>query len=134
MKTQQIILAKAQHNGWFSIPYYYPKTKTETQITIFSSRFLLFSLQFLCNQTNPTKETQKHLHRTKLSLTFDEDCNVFPRLAKPKRVSRNQHSLEDGTEAINIGKVPAIQAALSNPTSHKFIFEETQRKTKSNKF
>jgi hypothetical protein len=58
---------------------------------------------------------------------------IFPRLAKPNIASRNPLSLEDGTEAISIGKVPATQAALSTPTSPTSIFTETQMKAKLNK-
>lgn len=41
---------------------------------------------------------------------------IFPLLANPKRVPRNQFSLEVGREAMIMGNVPAAQANLSNRT------------------
>lgn len=47
---------------------------------------------------------------------------IFPLLAKPITSPWNEFSLEQGIEAMSIGKVPAIQAALSSQTIPNSIF------------
>ena len=50
-------------------------------------------------------------------VTWEDECMIFPLLAKPNKVPRSQLSLGVGMETMIMGSVPAIHASLSNWTS-----------------
>lgn len=67
-------------------------------------------------------ETETKSISSKILLTWEEDCIIFPRLASPSTKLCKALSLEEGMNAIKIGRIPAIHAARSRES--RIIVEE----------